>query len=105
MKKWIVKLLTRLKIIHGGPAKIRDYGRNLFFFSITCWKCNSEMDILWDDDVEPGLWAILCGEPWKLIYPYCDDDKSIWHWDGETWWYEISNEAKEKFWSLHDSLD
>ena len=82
----VIKCLTRMRLIHGGPARILEAEPDLYFFSIACYKCKSEQDLMWDEAVRPALWAILCDEPWELVDPYCTG-KNIWHWNGETEWY------------------
>lgn len=90
MKRKLIKLLTKLRIICGGPIEVVDEGSNNFFYRMICLKHDYEMWLCYDDEVDPGLWAILCGEPWKFTYPpTCEAGGSKWRWDGETRFYEL----------------
>lgn len=94
MRKLLIRVLTRLKIIHGGHIEvvIEDDNPLWFFGRHICHKCNSAFDIMFDEEFEEGdMYAMLCGEPFKLYDQHCYyDDRSLCHWDGRILWYDAS---------------
>lgn len=85
MKQKLINLLIKLKLVHGGHIEVREYEKYEFEYFMICYKCDCEMWLMYDDDVEPGLWAILCGDPWKFTTePSCCDYRNTWRWNGKT---------------------
>lgn len=90
MRHKLIKLLIWLKVIHGGHLEVREYEKHDFWYFMICHKCDYEWWLSYDDEVDPALWAILCGEPFTFTYPpKCGDHK--WWWDGTTRIYELDD--------------